>query len=213
MKCPVCSQRKGKRACPAKSAQICPQCCGEKRILEIDCPETCEFLRAGRHREARAHRSRHFHSGDPVQMDRIRHVMADLEDSLAALEVCIADERRASRDLNDRDVQEAVDLLLATLRTEDSGILYERTSSHLRVDAMRRRMKDVVASLRSPKDPAVRRLRLGEAIDCLEVIRGFLKTHLESRPSRMSYVDFLARLLPSRQRIEPAGPSLIIPGR
>src|SRR5882672_2658703 len=42
--CPLCRQRKGKRACPAKGELICAQCCGTKRRVEIDCPDDCTWL-------------------------------------------------------------------------------------------------------------------------------------------------------------------------
>ena len=45
--CPLCDARKGRRACPAKGALICPQCCGTKRLVLIDCPSDCVFLDGG----------------------------------------------------------------------------------------------------------------------------------------------------------------------
>lgn len=45
-KCHVCTQRKGKRVCPARSAPICPRCCAQSRVVEIDCPVDCSFLGA-----------------------------------------------------------------------------------------------------------------------------------------------------------------------
>lgn len=45
-KCHVCDQRKGKRLCPARSAPICPLCCAQNRVVEIDCPVDCSFLGA-----------------------------------------------------------------------------------------------------------------------------------------------------------------------
>jgi len=45
LKCNVCDQRKGKRACPARGgAFICPQCCAQNRVVVFDCPPTCPFL-------------------------------------------------------------------------------------------------------------------------------------------------------------------------
>lgn len=42
-KCGFCSQRKGKRPCPALQA-ICSECCGRHRGHEIECPTTCQYL-------------------------------------------------------------------------------------------------------------------------------------------------------------------------
>ena len=85
MKCGLCDQRKAKRSCPAKSALICAQCCGEKRILEIDCPETCEYLKAGREWEAEDYGKR-IRSLDPTAQERNKRVLLDYQDVIAHLE-------------------------------------------------------------------------------------------------------------------------------
>lgn len=45
IKCDVCHQQKGKRACPARDGHwICPQCCAENRVKVFACPPTCAYL-------------------------------------------------------------------------------------------------------------------------------------------------------------------------
>jgi hypothetical protein len=46
-KCPKCTERKGKRFCPALASEICSLCCGSLRIREIDCPADCPHLGSG----------------------------------------------------------------------------------------------------------------------------------------------------------------------
>jgi hypothetical protein len=213
MKCVVCGERKGKRSCPAKRALICAQCCGEKRILEIDCPESCEYLKAGREREASQNYSRHLEPSDPVKARKYEYVFSNHEDVISSLEYVIAEERRSSRYVTDRLAVEAVSLLLQTLQTEQNGVLYERTSSNLEVEGLRRRLRDRIRELRNPEEPVQTALRLGDAAACLEVIRDVLESHVSSGPLSGSYVDFLARLLPARSRVESGGSSIIIPGR
>lgn len=213
MKCPLCEQRKGKRSCPAKDALICAQCCGEKRVLEIDCPETCEFLKVGRDHEARFHRQRHLYTPDPVKLDNRRRVFRDYEDVLAEIEVFLAEERHANRSLSDKTVAEAMDLLLETMRTEQRGIIYERTSSDLEVESLRRRMKELLDAHSNPAEGKVRRLRISEVLQCLEVVREIIASHMRDGSSSLSYVDFLARLLPRNRHATSSGSSIIIPGR
>lgn len=45
--CPYCTQRKGKRPCPALSGLICSLCCGEHRLVRISCPSDCTYLDSG----------------------------------------------------------------------------------------------------------------------------------------------------------------------
>jgi hypothetical protein len=199
MKCVACDQRKAKRFCPAKNGLICAQCCGEKRVFEIDCPESCGYLKSGREREMED-----FYKHIPIQDADVRQFIADREDILAKVEYVLARERLADRSLTDRDAIQAVEVLLETYRTEDKGVLYEKTSDDLRIEALRRELRKTIESLRNPEgqeargivDPQATRLQLNEAIRCLEFIQSIAQAYLADRRSSSGYVNFLARLFP-----------------
>ena len=204
MKCSWCDLKRAKRHCPAKSALICPQCCGEKRVLEIECPENCPYLIAGRKWDM-ADYARRIGTLDSSDHDRNSRVFRDHQDVIAHLEYTIARERMSSRDLRDRDVMQAVDILLDTYRTEDKGVLYEKTSEDLRIEPLRRELRKAIESLRNPEgeakgivDPQNVRLRLSVAIDCLECIRSMVVAYQSDKHSSSGYVDFLARVLPGK---------------
>jgi hypothetical protein len=156
---------------------------------------------------------RHLFTPDPLKQDKRRRVYTDYQALVADIETFFAGERRLSRDLSDRDAAEALDLLLATLRTEEKGILYERTSGDLRVDSLRRRLKEVLDAHLNPPDGRGERMRVSQVIESLEVIRDILESHMGSGPSQLSYVDFLARLVPRSDNEASSGSSIIIPGR
>lgn len=213
MKCILCHQRKGKRLCPAKGGLICAQCCGEKRILEIDCPESCQYLQVGRAHEARHESARHLATSDPRKQEVRARILEHFEGVVGQLEYRIAQQRHVIRDLKDTEVGEALDLVLASYRTEDKGILYEQSSSNLRVEAIRRELRESVESLRRPEDSRHPSLRLSDAIACLEFVRDLVGSHIEARESKSSYVDFLARMMPrGAAAAPPQGSPLIIPG-
>jgi len=220
MKCIVCGQRKGKRSCPAENALICTQCCGEKRVLEIDCPESCVYLAEGRAHEGSQERLRQIRGKSQSYLAKYERVTLQFKEFLSYMEYNFGDERRASRDLKDRDVAEALDQVLKTLRTEEKGVLYEQTSGDLRVESLRRRIRDVVEAQRHPQrqrdgfliaqppEP----MKLGDVIECLQFLRDVVEEHLKDRSS-LSYIDLLYRLLPRRGAVEDSTPSIIIPGR
>jgi hypothetical protein len=214
MKCILCEQKKAKRFCPAKNVLICAHCCGGQRVLQIPCPENCDYLRAGREREAEEY-TKLVRSLDPKVQVRNRRVLIDYPNVVARLEYTLSRERFSSRDLRDRDVSQAVDILLETYRTENKGVWYERKSEDLRVDALRRELREVIESLRNPRkeeetgdvgSQAVR-LPLGATIDCLEYIQSLIVAFQALRHSDSSYVDFLARFFPK----EETRSSLILP--
>jgi hypothetical protein len=223
MKCLVCNQRKAKRFCPAKGSQICPQCCGEKRILELDCPENCQYLESGRRHEVELH-GRHYTSPDPIRQQRNHRILSQFGDFISQLEFVLGDERHGARDFSDQDAAAAIDLVLETLRTEQKGVLYERTSNDVRIDIVRRRISEFIQNQRSPQSAAqtpgllVRNtesesMKLKDVVECLETIREVIQNHLNEGSGGQFYVNFLARLVPKRSRVESGGSSLIIPGR
>ena len=207
MRCGLCVQRKAKRFCPARSEQICPQCCGEKRVLEIDCPETCVYLKAGRERDSPDY-LRHLRGMDAATQEKAGRVLQSHEDVIARLEYAIGRERLLSRDLTDRDVVEAVDALLETYGTEEKGILYEKCLDDLRIESLRKQLREVVESFRNPGgeqnnglvDLRNTRLSLRAAIECLEFLRSMAEAYIEDRRAARGYVDFLARMVPSEKR-------------
>jgi hypothetical protein len=206
MKCAICDQKKAKRSCPAQNGLICPQCCGEKRVIEIDCPESCEYLKSGRQREMEDFASR-LRRRSPESYERTQRFLAVHQDVLARLEYILARERLSDRNLTDKDVVEAIRVLLETYRTEDKGVLYEKTCEDLRVEALRRELRKTIEVLRNPDnkekgivDPTSARLQLSAAIDCLEFIQSLAKSYLEDRSSLSGYIDFLARLFPRQEK-------------
>jgi hypothetical protein len=208
MKCIVCNQRKAKRFCPAKNTQICPQCCGAKRVLEIDCLESCEHLKAGREREAEDYgkRLRILHS---TASESVRRALTENQKVIAHLEYALAQERRHSRYLSDKDVKQALELLLENYETEDNGILYEKTSDNLEVESLRKELRGIIESYRNPEpdqtaggivDPS-ERLRLGAAMGCLEFLKLMAAAYIEAKHS---YVDFLLRVTPNEETSAPS---------
>jgi hypothetical protein len=219
MKCNLCLQRKAKRFCPAKNHSICPQCCGAKRILEIDCPESCEYLQTGRVYETREY-VRHLRSAAPQKQEKHRRILDAHADVVAHMEKSLAKERVRTKQLSDKDVAEAVELLVDTYQTEDRGILYEKTSNNLGVDLLRKELRGIIESYRNPgkkKEEKIlisaedKRLPLKSAIECLEFIQDMVASHMQAQTSPTSYVDLLARTIPRNEYSDEERSSILIP--
>jgi len=122
--CPLCRARKGRRACPAKGVEICPHCCGEKRRVEIDCPEDCAYLggaHAGAWEGRETERKRDLRRV-AAQVQALNRKQAEL---FFLTIVGLAGLRARRSDLDDRLLAEAVSALRKTAETRQSGLLYE----------------------------------------------------------------------------------------
>ena len=131
MVCPLCGSRKAKRACPALNREICPVCCGTKRLTEIACPSGCSYLSASR-------------SHPPAVVQRrqekdLRFVLPLLEELtdrqyrvlLFFQGLIVQHAGSAVPSLIDADVAEGTAALAATLETAGKGIIYQHQAASL----------------------------------------------------------------------------------
>src|SRR5918992_1553217 len=117
MQCPSCGQRKGRRACPALGANICPVCCGTKRLVDIKCPADCGYLASAREHPAAVVKRRQERDVAHL-LPTIRHLTERQYQLFFLFHTMIArfTPQGFSR-LVDTDVAEAVAALAATLAT------------------------------------------------------------------------------------------------
>jgi hypothetical protein len=138
--CPLCRERKGKRACPAKGASICAPCCGTKRLVEIDCPRDCVYL-TGAHAPAWPGRE----TERLRDMRRIAPFVQGLSETqgqlLMVALVGLTGIRAQRKDLTDRLVLDATQALRKTVETRGHGILYEHSAEDLRAQGLVRELR------------------------------------------------------------------------
>src|SRR6266581_3688059 len=146
--CPLCSERTGKRYCPAKDTQICAVCCGTKREVEIDCPSSCSYLKASRSYEAEKR------IPDPELAAKVQRYdntfVQRYNTALEAISQAVAEERLESPWLVDNDVVEVYKALTATMKTLSSGIYYESLPEGAMRLALFRRLKSLLDERMQP---------------------------------------------------------------
>jgi hypothetical protein len=128
MTCPVCSQRKAKRACPALAQTICTVCCATKRLVEINCPADCPHLTAAREHPASAVK-RQQERDVALLLPSIQHLTERQHQLFFVVQTVIARHRpEGLARLHDDDVAEAAGVVAATLETAARGVIYEHAA-------------------------------------------------------------------------------------
>jgi hypothetical protein len=122
MACAICKTRREKRHCPGVRDEICAICCGEEREETVACPLDCEYLHIAHHQETRERK-------DPAAMPNhdFRISQAALEKNLElimAMQLAIL-VPALDRNAIDNDVKQALDGLVRTYKTLDSGLYYD----------------------------------------------------------------------------------------
>ena len=150
MTCPLCGARKARRSCPALGQDICPVCCGTKRLVEIRCPADCGYLASSREHPAAVTRRQQEHD-----LSLLVDLMRDFNDRqsqlLLGLTTCLA--RYRPDDLQsviDDDVAEAAAALAATFETAARGVIYDHRPTSFPAERLAARLRAVILDV-APK--------------------------------------------------------------
>ena len=146
--CPLCAQRKPKRACPALERTICATCCATKRLTEINCPPTCAYLSSARTHppavlQRRRERDLHF----------LLPLLATLSEPqyrlLLFLQAMVVKHAQAALPpLVDQDIAEAAAAVAATFETAGKGIIYEHQAASIPAQRVALELGHAVAEMR-----------------------------------------------------------------
>lgn len=147
MTCPVCRQRKPRRACPALGQQICTVCCGTKRLVEINCPSDCVYLEAAERHPAAVVKRRQEHDIGLLMtaLGRLSHGQLQLFFVLQAFVTRFTPSGLVK--LVDADVAEAASALASTLETAESGVVYEHLCASPVAEELRRALRGFLADV------------------------------------------------------------------
>jgi len=191
MLCPVCAQRKARRACPALGKQICSVCCGTKRLVEINCPADCGYLTSSRvHPPAVVQRQQ--------EMDRamLLPLLQGMSERQARLFLLLASltaryEGEALQKLVDEDIEQAAAALAATLETAERGIVYEHQPESLPAARLMSQMKTLVDELSKSAGSALDR----DASVALRRMEQAARMMVTVRPQANELQQLLGRVL------------------
>lgn len=199
MKCPVCNTRKGKRRCPALATDICAVCCGEKRRIEIACPDDCSWLERGQRHEIAREWEDYLRNQDPMKTRRWLAAMQGLLPVIDAIEQGIVDAAAVLRSMEPGELADGLSGVRQGYSSEAGGILWQPSSPSPRVELILKTLRESLESLRE----AVRKgghggLPAAALVEGLEVVADRVVFHRD----RGDCEAFITRL--RRQRPVPA---------
>ncbi len=211
MTCPLCRQRKGRRACPALQQTICPVCCGSKRLTEISCPSDCVYLASSREHPA-AVVKRQQERDVATLMPTIRHLTERQYQLFFLFQSTIARHRPDGlARLLDADVAEAAAAVAATLETASRGVIYQHAAQTLPGQKL---ANELTATLEEIRKHGARVFDHEAAVTLRAIEHGAREPGADG--SATSYLALMRRLLDvstaeSVQKPTAAASSLILP--
>ena len=206
MKCKICDTRKPRRHCPGGNGEICSLCCGNEREVTISCPLDCPYLA-----EARLHEKPPALNPDEVPNQDV-HVteqfLREHESLLVFLSSRLLEASLAAAGAVDSDVREALQSLIRTYRTLQSGLYYETRPTNPIAAGIHQRMQEAVEGLR--KELAEKNappIRDAEILGTLVFLERVELNQNNGRSRGRAFLDYLRAYFPqSRESAESASP-------
>jgi hypothetical protein len=214
--CPLCGNRRARRACPALGKQICAICCGTKRLVEIDCPADCVWLASAReHPPAALIRQQ---QRDIATLVEVARDFSERQSQFFFMigTFLVSYQPPELQPLIDDDVAEGMTALAGTFETASRGVIYEHRPATLAAERLITALKPVLAEAGRglgsafERDAAVVLRRIGEAA----------KSMRAAEPdNRRAFLDLVGRVIKEPPRADssadgappPAPPRLIVP--
>jgi hypothetical protein len=201
--CKVCEKKRARRYCPGVQGEICPVCCGTERENTIDCPSDCEHLKAARRHEEPAHITAENIPNKEVRIteDFIR----EHEHLLMWLALALAHSMEKERAV-DFDAREAMDALIRTYRTRESGLIYETRPQNPYAAGIQEALQASVEELHKKigEETGLHTLRDSDVMRTLVFLQRLEMQHNNGRRRGRAFFDFLRASFPAPAAATPA---------
>jgi hypothetical protein len=210
MACAICETRRPRRFCPGVRGEICSLCCGTEREVSVSCPLDCEYLR-----DARKHEK-------PVEFDeeqvpnRDIHVtdrfVQEHEELVMFLGSVIASAAFESEGVVDFDVREALEALVRTYRTLQSGVYYESLPANPLAAGVFRRAQLALEEARRKETErlGMSKTRDADVLGALVFLQRLEYDRNNGRRRGRAFLDFLRAIYDSAPDDAVAPPSSLI---
>ena len=205
MECAICRTRRPRRFCPGVRGEICSLCCGTEREVTVECPLDCEFLREGRrHEKTPARAAAEFPNRDIQVSEKL---LRDNELLLTYLSLTIFQTAMGVPGVVDHDVLEALDGLIRTYRTLESGVYYESRPDNLLAGSIYTAVQGGLAEYRSAeqRELGLTKTRDADVLGLLVFLQYFALDRDNGRRRGRAFLDALREFHPPAP--EPSGSS------
>jgi hypothetical protein len=191
MACEICQTRRPRRFCPGVRGDICTICCGTEREVSVDCPLDCEYLQ-----EARKRAKAPALDAEQVPNPDIRvseNFLRENEHLLAFLARTLTQVASQTPGAVDCDVREALDALIRTYRTLQSGVYYESRPTNPLAARIFGVVQESLAEFRQeePRRLGITKTRDADVLGLLVFLQRFELGRNNGRRRSRAFLDFL----------------------
>jgi hypothetical protein len=184
-------------------------CCGNEREVTVDCPLDCEYLQ-----EARKHDKLPEIGEVPNRDIQVSEkLLRDNEDLLSFLSATILRAALETPGVIDFDVRDALESLIRTYRTLQSGVYYESRPTNPLAGALYGLVQEALAEYRKAEQQhmGMTRTRDADVLGLLVFLQHFELNQNNGRRRGRAFLDALRNFYTPPASEPPAASSLILP--
>ena len=210
MACAICETRRPRRFCPGVRGDICALCCGAEREVTVDCPLDCEFLREGRRHEKTWERDGAEFPNRDIQVTE--KLLRANEELLTFLCLNVFHAAMQVPGAVDSDVREALDGLIRTYRTLQSGVYYESRPNNPLAGAVYAAVQGALAEYREreQKELGMTKTRDADVLGVLVFLQHLALYRDNGRRRGRAFLDALREFHPPEAESSGSSPSSVI---
>jgi hypothetical protein len=210
--CKICNTRKPRRYCPGLRADICSICCGTEREMSINCPLECEYLIEAHLRERKPPLSADdFPNQDIRVTDRF---LEEREPLLLLVASSITQAALSAPGAIDYDIREALQSLIRTYRTLQTGLYYEVRPDNPLAARIASQTQELIAKFRADlaKEQGLHSIRDSDILGLLVFLERLELQHNNGRKKGRAFLGFLLEFFPPLEpgNTEASGPSILL---
>ena len=211
MSCAICHTRRPKRFCPGVRGDICTICCGTEREVTVDCPLDCVYLHEAHQHEKIERTDPHNFPNQDIRVTE--EFLRDHEPLLLFLARTLLDAALTTSRAVDFDVRDALDALIRTYRTLQSGVYYETLPANPIAASICRLAQTGIEEFRKqePERTGMTHTRDADILGLLVFLQRLELDNNNGRKRGRAYMDFLSGFFQEQPESASASSSLIVP--
>jgi hypothetical protein len=185
-------------------------CCGAEREVTVDCPLDCEFLREGRRHEKAPERNVAEFPNRDIQVPE--KLLRANEQLLTFLSLNIFHTAMQVPGVVDSDVLEALDGLIRTYRTLQSGVYYESRPNNPLAGSIYGAVQGALAEYRNreQQELGMTKTRDADVLGLLVFLQHFALYRDNRRRRGRAFLDALREFHPPEPESSGSSPSSVI---
>jgi hypothetical protein len=191
--CRICQTRRPKRNCPGVAGAICASCCGDQREVNISCPLDCPYLEEAHRRERPPQISFEALPNKDIRVSD--DFLSSQQELVTFCFYTFGDAALRTPGAVDGDILSAVEAVIRTYRTSESGLVYETRPDDKIAGAVQDQFTRSFAELQKQRsaESGLSPFRDADVMRCLVFLQRYALMQQNGRPRGRAFIRFVQR--------------------